>query len=247
MTSQKLCKQFEMKPCRQVTTEMISVVIPTFNEEDNIADTLTHALSVNWNEIIVSDGGSQDETLARIPEHPRIKVIHAEKGRGVQINAGVAAASSEIVAVLHADTHFPEGAVDAMKAAMSHPAVIGGCFRLRFDKCSPLLTLYAHMSRFETVLTTFGDQAYFFWRDVFFDVGGAPDWKLLEDVELRNRLRRKGRFVKLGLSVTTSSRRFDAHGDLRVQLINAILLLGYLFHVPNHVLANLQRKFAPAS
>ncbi len=234
-----------MKLCSQAHhANTISVVVPTFNEQDTIADTLAHLLASGWNEIIVSDGGSHDDTLGKIFKDQRIKVIHSKRGRGVQINAGVAAASSIIVAVLHADTQFPEGAIQAIHSAMSRSGVVGGCFQLRFDRQSPILNLYARMSRFETVVSTFGDQAYFFWKDAFVAAGGAPDWLLLEDVELRQRLRKIGRFEKLDLSVTTSSRRFDAHGCVVVQVVNTILLLGYIFGIPNRMLAKFQQNFS---
>ena len=58
-------------------------------------------------------------------------------------------------------------------------------------------------------------------------VGGVPDWLLLEDVELRRRLRLAGRFVKLESAVTTSARRFAARGPVRCQLRNLAVMAGY--------------------
>jgi hypothetical protein len=84
------------------------------------------------------------------------------------------------------------------------------------------------MSRFDTALTTFGDQAYFVRATVFEAIGGFADWPFLEDVQLRRDLRERGRFVKLPIPVVTSARRFKGEGTVRRQLLNGLILL--LFH-----------------
>jgi len=89
------------------------------------------------------------------------------------------------------------------------------------------MRFYSWATRFETAFTTFGDQAFFFRRPVFEAIGGVPEWPFMEDVELRLRLRRAGRFVKLPQAVTTSARRFQMRGRLRGQLRNAVILTAF--------------------
>ena len=95
---------------------------------------------------------------------------------------------------------------------------------MRFDRSSPTLRISAWFSRFDSGMTSFGDHGFFASRAAFEAAGGFPDWPLLEDVELRRRLRRLGRFVKAPATVVTSARRFHAEGVLRRQGRNGLIL-----------------------
>ena len=99
------------------------------------------------------------------------------------------------------------------------------------------MRLAAWCTRFETGLTTFGDQGFFMRRSAWAAAGGFPDQPFLEDVEMRRRLKRLGRFVKLAASVRTSARRFEAEGTLSRFALNAwILLLHRLGAAPERLL-----------
>ena len=67
---------------------LVTVIIPTLNEEAFILDSI-HAAYQDYSpdevEIIVVDGGSQDETLRLIP--PDVKVIHSKPNRGKRFGA----------------------------------------------------------------------------------------------------------------------------------------------------------------
>jgi cellulose synthase/poly-beta-1,6-N-acetylglucosamine synthase-like glycosyltransferase len=135
--------------------------------------------------------------------------------------------SAPVVLILHADTMLPENALRLVRAALLDPAVVGGSFRMRFDKPSPAYAIYGWFTRFETPFTTFGDQAFFACRTAIEASGGIPDWPLMEDVELRRRLRRQGRFVKLVECVTTSARRFERVGAVRGMILDVLIVAGF--------------------
>jgi rSAM/selenodomain-associated transferase 2 len=164
-------------------------------------------------------------------------LIRAPRGRGSQCSAGARAASGDLLMFLHDDTELPDDAGAAIGQAFADPAVVMTCFRLRFDQRHWLLAVYGWFSRFESVWTTFGDQAMVVRRDAFDAVGGMPDWPLFEDVELARRLRRHGRVAKLPLSVTTSAARYRANGVLVQQVGNALRMLRFLLGTPPHRLA----------
>src|SRR5438046_10741092 len=82
---------------------MISVIVPTLNEESILAATLKRARQPGVGEIIVVDGGSTDLTRAVATSYAD-QVLSAPRGRAVQMNAGAARASGDIVLFLHADT-----------------------------------------------------------------------------------------------------------------------------------------------
>jgi rSAM/selenodomain-associated transferase 2 len=202
----------------------IAVVIPTLDEARTIAGCLAHLAQFEIAEIVVCDGGSVDETRAIVADLTYVRVISASRGRGSQFAAGIAATTAPIIVLLHADTILPPQADRYIRSALADPAVAGGCFRLRFDSRRASLRFWAWFSRFETALTTFGDQAFFVRRSALAAAGGMVDWPLLEDVEVRRRLKRVGRFVKLQPTVVTSARRFERDGVLRGQLRNAFIL-----------------------
>lgn len=92
-------------------TPKISVIIPTLNEEKLIVKTLgqfTSLLKEKYSmEIIISDGGSTDDTLSLLT--PLVdKVVKAEEGVKQNIpqgrNAGAKAAEGEYLYFLNADT-----------------------------------------------------------------------------------------------------------------------------------------------
>lgn len=210
----------------------VAVVILTLNEADRIGPLLLALQTQRFGEIIVSDGGSMDGTVAIAEGIATVAVVAAPKGRGCQINAGVAATTCPLVLVLHADTRPPPTAPTIIAASLTRSDVALGCFSPRFDNNSRWLALYAWFARFETPLTTFGDQGFFFRRIDFHASGGAPDWPLLEDVDLRRRLGRQGRIVKVADEILVSARRFERSGYLFSQATNGLVLLGFWCGIP---------------
>ena len=72
---------------------MISVVIPAFNEERALPETLEQLLSQPGDyEVIVVDGGSTDCTRRIAASHRNVQIVQAPKGRASQMNAGAAGA-----------------------------------------------------------------------------------------------------------------------------------------------------------
>ena len=104
---------------------MISVIIPTLNEEICIEDTVHPARDGGDIEIIIADGGSIDSTLS-VVQHFSDKIISSPKGRAKQMNAGVAAADGSILLFLHADTILPVGWVEMIEKALENKVLPGG-------------------------------------------------------------------------------------------------------------------------
>lgn len=203
------------------------VIIPVLNEAERIGPLVRSLAAAGFLEIILADGGSTDGTTGIAQAAAPVSVVRAPRGRGVQINEAAKSAQSDVLVILHADATLPNDSLALILAAMSEPAVVGGCFRLRFDDKSAPMRFYAWTTRFETAFTTFGDQAFFFRRSIFQAIGGVPEWPFMEDVELRLRLKRNGRFIKLPQAVTTSARRFQMRGRLMGQLRNAAILAAF--------------------
>jgi rSAM/selenodomain-associated transferase 2 len=214
----------------------VSVIVPALNEAARIDSHIAHVLKHAPLEVIVADGGSKDETRG-LAAAAGARVVSAPIGRGPQMQAGALAAQGDILLFLHADTTLQDGAFDAIRAALADARISGGSFRLSFDAPGVLLNFYASMTRFDSMMTTFGDSAMFMRRADFHRSGGFPDWPILEDVAFRRAILRIGRFKKLPLAVVTSARRFQRRGVIMTQMRNAAIMAAYCAGVSPHRLA----------
>ncbi|MGB5833996.1 MAG: TIGR04283 family arsenosugar biosynthesis glycosyltransferase [Thiohalocapsa sp.] len=220
----------------------LSIVIPT-RRIDQVLTAWLHGLlgQIPDVEILVVEPEDRRPAQAEPPERNECatsepvgmadspwRLLYAPRGRGTQCNAGARAAVGELLLFLHDDTELPANAMACIDRAFDDLEVGAACFRLRFDTDHWLLRIYAAFSRFESVMTTFGDQGLVIRRRVFDELGGFPDWPLFEDVEIARRIRRRSRLVKLPATVTTSAVRFERNGLLRQQFLNATLMLRFL-------------------
>jgi len=220
----------------------ISVVVPALNEADGIEATLRYARDPAVVELVVVDGGSSDETVARAGRIAD-RVLAAPRGRAAQMNAGARGARGDVILFLHGDTLLPSGFAGQVLAAVAGGAV-GGRFDVQLCGQSRLLPAVAALmnarSRWSGIAT--GDQAIFVRRDVFERLGGFASIPLMEDVELSARLRRSGRVAALRSRVVTSGRRWDEDGAVRTVLLMWALRFAYACGVSPERLAAFYRR-----
>lgn len=210
---------------------MISLIIPTLNEERALPQTLARvALQDRPHEIIVADGGSSDSTVG-IARNTGVQCINAPRGRGPQMNAGASLARGEWLLFLHADTLLPPGALAAIDALP--PAVEAGCFHQAFSHNYRLLRAVSrlHNWRCKRTRIMYGDQAMFVRRSVFESLGGFSEGDL-EDVKLSERLRARCAPVMLPAVVMTDARKFLAHGIVRSTARVVVILLCHHYRLP---------------
>jgi rSAM/selenodomain-associated transferase 2 len=212
----------------------LSIVIPSLNEAANLARLLPDLIVREPGaEVLVVDGGSDDDSRAVVARVPCVRWLSGPRGRARQMNAGARAAHGGILLFLHADTSLPDGAGAAILAALGDPAVVGGRFDVRLDSRRPLLVLVAWLMNRRSRLTgiSTGDQGIFVRRAVFDALGGYPDIALMEDVELTRRLKRGGRLAALRLRVVTSARKWEDEGIVRTIVLMWALRLLYALGV----------------
>jgi rSAM/selenodomain-associated transferase 2 len=215
----------------------ISVIIPTLNEAAALPVLITQLQAQGFDEIIIADASTCDETAAAATRCRALCLPNLPKGRGAQMQAGAAIATGDVVFFLHADSYLPTGAHEAIRATMLDPKAIGGSFSLAFDKADWRLAFYAWCSRINLPITTYGDQGLFMARATFEQIGGFKPMPLLEDLDIQQRLRPLGRFVKLKAPITTSARRFVRRGIVRQQVLNVAIVLAYRLGVSPDTLA----------
>ncbi|HEU0186055.1 MAG TPA: TIGR04283 family arsenosugar biosynthesis glycosyltransferase, partial [Blastocatellia bacterium] len=189
---------------------MISIIVPTFNEESTILDLAASLGRLRGEfEVIICDGGSADATV-EMARQCGLRVIEAPRGRGMQMNAGARLAGGNTLLFLHADTRLPENAPALVAGALADERVCGGNFSLTFGGDTPEARLLTHiypLLRLGGML--YGDSAIFARRGVFERLGGYREFPIFEDCDLYRRMRRMGKFARLNARATTSSRRFE--------------------------------------
>ncbi|MGZ8256783.1 MAG: TIGR04283 family arsenosugar biosynthesis glycosyltransferase [Gallionella sp.] len=192
----------------------LSIIIPMLNEAAQLPDLFAHLLPLQRAgcEIIFADGGSSDGS-ATLAEVAGFWGVDTARGRALQMNAGAALATGDVLLFLHADTRLPDGAMQHIAQAMRGDKVWG-----RFDVCITgrpfMLRVIAQMMNWRSCVTGIatGDQALFMRREVFQRVQGFPEQPLMEDIEMSKRLKKFSRPACIHHCVTTSGRRWETRG-----------------------------------
>ncbi|MBC7744612.1 MAG: TIGR04283 family arsenosugar biosynthesis glycosyltransferase [Flavobacterium sp.] len=226
---------------------MISVIIPTLNEEDYVAN-IIYFLRECENEsipleIIISDGGSTDQTISIAEKAGADLVLRSgKKGRSAQMNFGAFYAKGDILYFLHADTFPPANFAMQINHAVKNKCS-SGCFTLRFDHTHWFLKTNCWFTRFNVNAFRFGDQSLFVNRKLFNFVHGFSEKHfLLEDQEIITRLKKNSRFAVIQEPVTTSARKYLQNGIYKTQGIFFLIYLMYRLGVGQQNLLNTYRK-----
>jgi len=197
----------------------VAVVIPTLNEEETLRRYLPE-VSRQADEMIVSDGGSTDDTT-RVAKQLGASVVTGARGRGPQMNLGAQAAQAHVLLFLHADTRLPEDGVERVRQEVGR-GMNGGGFLADFDDSRPVMRWGSKLVNLRTRLTRLplGDQAQFVTRPVFQQLGGFRDWPILEDLDFMRRLKAHGPTSVIRQPVITSARRYVQNGVLKTIVNN---------------------------
>lgn len=224
------------------TAGRISIIIPTLNEAANIAAMLERILDVPDVEVIVADGGSDDQTVA-LAQAGGATVVQCNPGRGKQQNAGAALASGEVLLFLHADTRLPHDFSEHLWNVLQE-ATVAGAFRLHIDGSGCMLRFveFAANLRSRWLQLPYGDQAIFVRASTFFQMNGFQNWPLMEDYDFCQRLKRIGNMSLVSATVKTSPRRWYRLGVLRTTLTNLICVIAFRMGVSSTTLAHWYRR-----
>ncbi|MEH2434848.1 MAG: TIGR04283 family arsenosugar biosynthesis glycosyltransferase [Nostoc sp.] len=243
----------------------VSIIIPTLNEATNLGRTLCQLTLLNPppSEVIVVDGGSQDQTVTvakqifeSFNQTLNVQVLSSQQlGRSLQMNYGASAATGDILCFLHADTWVPDDLITVINKTLAEPTVACGGFislmsgsqttRWGISLHNYLKTYYApllfkpHLF-FRGLRLLFGDQVMFCRRIDFWDCGGFDEaLPIMEDGDLCLKLVKKGRIYLVNRIVHSSDRRVAKWGSFKATAI--YLYIGFLWGIG--VNANYLKQF----
>ena len=207
---------------------IISIIIPVLNEATIIKQTLGQLTQYSEIEIIVVDGGSQDDTVTIAKSSVKVITVSG-KNRAGQMNAGANLAQSDILLFLHADTQLPANFIELVSKTLNQNQIIAGAFELAIDGSGiPLRGIEILVKvRSRLLSLPYGDQALFISKQAFIKAGGFADLPIMEDFEFIQRVKKLGRIAIAPAAVTTSGRRWQKLGVWQTTLINQLMIAGY--------------------
>lgn len=209
---------------------MISIIIPTYNEADNIANLIHHLKRCGngrVSEIIVSDADSTDGTIQIAKDAGAKAILSPKKGRAAQMNYGALRSTEDILYFVHADTFPPlTFAEDIMLAVGSGYSF--GRYRTRFDINKWILKVNAFFTRFDLFVCYGGDQTLFMTRDLFKSINGFNEtMRIMEDYDIVTRAKEKARYKILQKDALVSARKYETNTWYKVQKANYSIVQMY--------------------
>ena len=213
-----------------MTRPSLSIVVPTLDEEEEIGRFARHLGAVVSDvEVLVVDGGSSDGTVAAARAVGLRVLEDVGQGRAVQMNAGASATAGEHLLFLHSDTRPPPSTRELIEATLRDPDVAVGAFRYQVDDRTAGMRVieWGCEQRIRLFRTPYGDQGLFLRRTVFDRLGGYADLSILEDLDLVQRAKARGRVVVLDSPAVTSARKYRDQGVVRTWLRHGVLTARY--------------------
>ncbi|MCE9521852.1 MAG: TIGR04283 family arsenosugar biosynthesis glycosyltransferase [Alphaproteobacteria bacterium] len=222
----------------------LSIIIPTLNAERRIAatiDSLEEARESMPTEIVVVDGGSDDDTVARATAAGAITVT-APRGRGSQLSAGAKEATGRWLLFLHADTTLEPFWSTTVSSFMRNKGNVlrAAHFTFALDDASSAARRVEVLAnwRARRLGLPYGDQGLLMSRTMYESLVGYLDIPIMEDVDIVRRIG-KQKLFELPATATTSAERYKRDGYVLRSLRNLTLLSLYFAGVPPQRLARL--------
>lgn len=219
---------------------LVTVVVPVRGDSGPLAALLGQLPARDDVQIVVASTSPVDEAQRRLrAARPDVTWVDAPPGRGVQLNAGAAAARGGWLWFVHADSRLPAGWHEAFTGLDARADTIGGSFAFRLASAAWQARWLERGVALRVRLfgLPYGDQGIFVRRRVFTALGGFRPVPLMEDVEFVRRLKRQGRLEHLSLGLETSARRWQDRGWGRQSAANLMTLALYFLGVSPERLA----------
>ena len=218
---------------------VLSIIIPTLNEEANINATLTNLnksdITCSFN-IIIVDGGSQDATVCQAQQQGA-QIIKSESGRGKQLAAGGKYAKGTWFLFLHADTILETGwfrEVEQFITDVKEPDR-AAVFSFKLDEDNFATSFLETIVKWRThkLALPYGDQGLLISNELYHNLEGYAPISIMEDVEIVRRIGRSQLHVFKSHAIT-SSHKYRRDGYILRTLRNFLCLTLYFLGFQPH-------------
>ena len=189
----------------------ISIIVPTYNESQNLP-LLFSDLSIDNDgiEIIIVDCNSKDKTrdIAYINNTNIYK--SKKKSRGLQLNIGAKKAKGEWFIFLHADSRLSQDWVEKVNEVIKDDEISAYFFKFKINNNKIIYRFLEVFVNLRSLIfkDPYGDQGLLIQRGIYFKNKGYKKIPLMEDLDLIKRLKNKVPLKMLTIPIYTSSRKW---------------------------------------
>ena len=190
----------------------VSIIIPTFNEANNLPLLLSDLLSIQKEgEIIIVDCGSKDKTIDIGNIYGAKVCISKERNRGLQLDMGAKNAKGDWLIFLHADTRLTHDWFRKINSFLkgNKNSIYYFKFKINNKKIIYRLLEILVNLRSKYFKQPYGDQGLIIHRTTYFKNNGFRKIPLMEDVDFIRRLNKKKDIKQLNLPIFISSRKWE--------------------------------------
>jgi len=208
----------------------ISIIIPVYNEADNIGRLVNYLVQHKKDsvvEILAVDAGSTDNTMEIARQAGAKTIISPQKGRAAQMNYGASLAQGDILYFIHADTIPPTSFDNDITEAVTEGFEVGR-YRTKFNSRKWYLKINAWFTRFDWFVCMGGDQTLFITKGLYEKSGGfRTDMAIMEEFEFVPRVRKLAQYKIFKKPALVSARKYDTNSWWQVQMANKKIVSMY--------------------
>lgn len=277
-------------PVQLTNNNQISVIIPTYNEQKVIENTLKTAINNQYNndnntratkvvdkmqqpyetlktilheqfnndnnnnniaikqqqpiiQYILADGGSTDNTIHIAKSiKPDIHIYQSNKRltRAATLNNAIRkyTNNNDILLICHSDTLLPYNWPTTIQHSLNIYNTIAGCFEFNINNSSEIplsdWLIYNTNIRARYLHLPYGDQTLYLRRSTFDLLHGYKSYyRVMEDIDIIQRLRKYGNIAVANDYIITDNRRYKTLGVVTNTIINQLCVICYILNIPN--------------
>ena len=190
----------------------ISVIIPTFNEANNLPLLLSDlSIIQKEGEILIVDCGSEDKTIDVANIYGAKVYKSKERNRGLQLDMGDKNSKGEWLIFLHADTRLTQDWFTKIKSILKGNKNYIYYFKFKINDKEIIYRFLEILVNFRSQYfkQPYGDQGLIIHRSIYLKNNGFRKISLMEDVDFLRRLNKKKDLKQLNLPIFTSSRKWE--------------------------------------
>ena len=190
----------------------VSVIIPTFNEANNLSLLLSDlSIIQKEGEIIIVDCGSKDKTID-VAKICGAKVYKSnERNRGLQLDIGAKNSLGDWLIFIHADTRLHDNWFKKIKYVLKGDKNCIYYFKFKINHKKIIYRILEILVniRSKYFKIPYGDQGLIIHKSTYRKNNGFKEIPIMEDVDFLIRLKNKKDLKQLDLPIFISSRKWE--------------------------------------